>query len=184
LRYDLLVAPEAEAYLKEICAHHVSGQMKVAPEHTEDQVLRLMNKPAFACYEAFVRQFEKVNRTLPSRRYLVNYFITAHPGCSLDDAYQCAATLSRRKMQPEQIQDFIPLPMTVSGCLYYTGQHPMTGETVFIPRSDGDRMMQRALLQPQNDKSAPLIRRALRILGRVSIGREKDERRVSQRRRR
>jgi len=166
LRYDLLVEPEALEYLKELCTHHVSGQMKVAPEHTQDKVLRLMNKPPYQVYEKFVEQFEKVNRKLPSRRYLVNYFITSHPGCDLNEAKACSETLARRGMRPEQVQDFIPLPMTISACLYYTGSHPMTGERVYVPKTHKERTMQRALIQPQNEKSRPLIAKARSILSR------------------
>ncbi len=165
LRYDLLLDEDADAYFRELCEFHVSGQMKVAPEHANDKVLALMNKPPHARYEAFVRKFEQVNAGLKSRRYLVNYFITSHPGCGLNEAYDCAMFLRKRDMQPEQVQDFIPLPMTVSGCMYYTGEHPLTGERVYVPKDILEREMQRALVQPQNERSAPFIAKALRILG-------------------
>ncbi|MBF0489649.1 MAG: YgiQ family radical SAM protein [Candidatus Omnitrophica bacterium] len=164
LRYDLLVEPESQEYLRELCEHHISGQMKVAPEHTQDKVLRLMNKPSYLVYERFVEQFEKINRKLPSRRYLVNYFITSHPGCDLNDAKACAEVLDRRGMRPEQVQDFIPLPMTMSACLYYTGTHPITGERLYVPKTHKERTMQRALIQLQNEKSYPLIAKAKSIL--------------------
>ncbi|MDD5085292.1 MAG: YgiQ family radical SAM protein, partial [Candidatus Omnitrophica bacterium] len=163
-RYDLLTYPEAERYLKEVCEHYISGQMKVAPEHTEDSVLELMNKPPYRSYEEFVKKFEKLNLRLENRRYLVNYFISAHPGSRLDDALSCAMTLLSRNMRPEQVQDFIPLPMTVSSCLYHTGVHPFSGKRVFVPKEADERAMQRALLQSQNPKSKPLIKKALRIL--------------------
>ncbi|MEI7998609.1 MAG: YgiQ family radical SAM protein [Candidatus Omnitrophota bacterium] len=166
LRYDLLVEPEAQEYLKELCTHHVSGQMKVAPEHTQDKVLRLMNKPPYSVYEKFVEQFEKVNRNLPSRRYLVNYFITSHPGCDLDESKACAEILASRGMRPEQVQDFIPLPMTLSACLYHTGTHPFTGEWVYVPKAPKERAMQRALIQPQNEISHPYIAKARTIRSR------------------
>ncbi|MBF0594576.1 MAG: YgiQ family radical SAM protein [Candidatus Omnitrophica bacterium] len=165
LRYDLLIEAEAQAYFKELCAHHVSGQMKVAPEHTDDKVLALMNKPPHAKYEEFVRKFELINAGLKSRQYLANYFITAHPGCDLNEAYNCATTLKKRGMNPEQVQDFIPLPMTVSGCMYHTAMHPFTGERVYVPKNLSEREMQRALIQPQNARSGPFIEKALRIIG-------------------
>lgn len=165
LRYDLLIEPEARAYFKELCEHHVSGQMKVAPEHTNDKVLALMNKPPHAKYEEFVRKFEDINAGLKNRQYLANYFITAHPGCDLNEAYDCAVTLQKRDMRPEQVQDFIPLPMTLSACLYHTGLHPFTGEKVYVPKTLPEREMQRALIQPQNERSGPFIEKALRILG-------------------
>ena len=165
LRYDLLLEKEADEYFKELCEHHVSGQMKVAPEHTNDKVLKLMNKPPYARYEEFVRKFEQINAGLKDRRYLVNYFITGHPGCGLNEAYDCAITLQQRGMKPEQVQDFIPLPMTVSACLYYTGMHPFTGERVYVPKNLQEREMQRALIQPQNARSGPFIQKARQILG-------------------
>ncbi|MBF0511993.1 MAG: DUF3362 domain-containing protein [Candidatus Omnitrophica bacterium] len=112
-----------------------------------------------------MEQFEKINRKLPSRRYLVNYFITAHPGCDINEAKACAEVLARRRMKPEQVQDFIPLPMTVSSCLYYTGIHPMTGQQVYVPKSYQERAMQRALIQPQNEKSQRLMAKAKRKKG-------------------
>jgi len=165
LRYDLLLDKDAEEYFKELCQYHVSGQMKVAPEHTSDKVLRLMNKPPYARYEEFVAKFEQINAGLKDRRYLVNYFITGHPGCGLNEAYDCATTLQQRGMKPEQVQDFIPLPMTVSACLYYTGMHPFTGERVYVPKNLQEREMQRALIQPQNARSGPFIVKARQILG-------------------
>ncbi|NLE65534.1 MAG: YgiQ family radical SAM protein [Elusimicrobia bacterium] len=165
LRYDLFLDPASDEYFREVCAHHVGGQMKVAPEHTENKVLSLMNKPPFERYEEFVKKFEKVNASLNSRRYLVNYFISAHPGSRLEDAFFFSKKLQGRGMRPEQVQDFLPLPMTVAACLYHTGAHPFTGERVFVPRGETERAMQRALIQPQNPRSQGLIRRALRVLG-------------------
>lgn len=169
LRYDLLLEPEAERYLREVCEYYISGQMKVAPEHTNDSILELMNKPPYRRYEEFVKKFEKVNAVLKSRKYLVNYFISAHPGSRLDDALSCAMTLLSRNMRPEQIQDFIPLPMTVSSCLYHTGIHPLSGKRVFVPKGAEERSMQRALLQSQNPRNKQLIKKALRILGKEKL---------------
>ncbi len=165
LRYDLLLEPSAKKYFKALCEDHISGQMKVAPEHTSDGVLRLMNKPPYARYEAFVKEFEKINSGLKNRTYLVNYFVSAHPGAELKDAFDCAMTLLAHGMRPEQVQDFLPLPMTVAGCMYHTGRHPLTGETVYVPKKDHERAMQRALVQSQNPASGPLIDKALRLLG-------------------
>jgi uncharacterized radical SAM protein YgiQ len=165
LRYDLLLDPAADDYLREVCRYHISGQMKVAPEHTEDHVLALMNKPSYSCYEAFAKKFKQINARLKDKRYLVNYFISAHPGCRLEDAYECAVKLLSQNIRPEQVQDFLPLPMTVSSCLYYTGIHPFTGQKVYIPKGHQDRSMQRAMVQSQNAENQPLIRRALKKLG-------------------
>ncbi len=164
LRYDLLMEPDAREYFKALCEKHISGQMKVAPEHTSDEVLKLMNKPSHQKYRDFVDAFENINSRLKKRVYLVNYFVSAHPGAGLKQAFDSAMTLLSCGMLPEQVQDFLPLPMTVSGAMYHTGKHPMTGKAVYVPK-DNERAMQRALVQSQNPKSAPLIDKALRILG-------------------
>jgi uncharacterized radical SAM protein YgiQ len=169
LRYDLLLDPAAQDYFKALCEHHVSGQMKVAPEHTSDKVLALMNKPPHRRYEEFVRRFERLNAGLSKRVYLVNYFISAHPGAALSDALDCALTLLSRGMRPEQVQDFLPLPMTISACMYHTGRHPFTGKPVPVPRQDTERAMQRALIQSQNPASGPLIAQALGLLGKEHL---------------
>jgi len=169
LRYDLLLEPAARGYFKTLCERHVSGQMKVAPEHTSDRVLALMNKPPHRRYEEFVRAFEQVNAGLQRRVYLANYFISAHPGASLGDALDCALTLLSRGMRPEQVQDFQPLPMTIAACMYHTGRHPLTGSPVYVPRKDTERAMQRALIQSQNPASGPLIEKALGLLGKKHL---------------
>ncbi|MFH0754569.1 MAG: YgiQ family radical SAM protein [Candidatus Omnitrophota bacterium] len=165
LRYDLLMEPEAREYFKRLCERHISGQMKVAPEHTSDDVLKLMNKPSHQKYVDFVDEFEKINACLQKRVYLVNYFVSAHPGAGLKEAFDSAMTLLSCGMHPEQVQDFLPLPMTVSAAMYYTGKHPLTGKPVHVPKADNERAMQRALVQSQNPKSAPLIHKALHLLG-------------------
>jgi uncharacterized radical SAM protein YgiQ len=169
LRYDLLLEPEAEQYFKGLCEHYVSGQMKVAPEHTDNKVLALMNKPPHERYEEFVKKFEKINLRMKDRKYLVNYFISSHPGAGLDEALASALTLLAHGMRPEQVQDFLPLPMTVAGAMYHTGVHPLTGERVYVPKDDRERAMQRALVQSQNESSAPLIDKALKVLGKEHL---------------
>jgi uncharacterized radical SAM protein YgiQ len=169
LRYDLLLEPEAERYFKGLCEHYVSGQMKVAPEHTDNKVLKLMNKPPHERYEEFVRKFEEINSGMKDRKYLVNYFISSHPGAGLDEALACAMTLLSHGMRPEQVQDFLPLPMTVAGAMHHTGIHPLTGERVYVPKDDRERAMQRALVQSQNESNAPLIGKALKVLGKEHL---------------
>jgi radical SAM superfamily enzyme YgiQ (UPF0313 family) len=126
--------------------------MKVAPEYNAEKVLSLMNKPAFVNYEQFVRRFRTTARRCKKDVYLVNYFINAHPGTTLEDALRLARYLKSRRMHPEQIQDFIPLPMTLSACMYYTGKHPFTGETVYVPETFVERKMQRAMIQYRNPR--------------------------------
>jgi len=149
LRYDLLVEKESDAYLEALCKDHVSGQLKVAPEHASDAVLRLMNKPPFKVYERFAERFKAMNRKAGKEQYLVNYFVSAHPGCTDGDAKEFAAYLSSKRMHPEQVQDFMPLPMTLSTCMYYTGKHPMTGEPVVTAKTHKERQFQRELVQPK-----------------------------------
>ena len=161
-RYDLLIDETADQYLEEVCRFHISGQMKVAPEHTVDSVLKVMNKPPRKAYEEFVKKFNALNKRLPKKCFLVNYFISSHPGSGLDEALALAQYCIERNMHPEQIQDYIPLPMTLSGCMYHTGVHPFTGERVYVPRAFTERKMQRALAQHQNPGNRQLIEQALR----------------------
>ena len=164
-RHDLFGTGQTDACLEELCRFHISGRMKVAPEHVCRSVLDAMGKPPTDSYEAFTRQFERVNKGLASRRYLVNYFISAHPGSTLNDALELAVYLARRGMHPEQVQDFIPLPLTVSGAIYHTGVHPMTGARIYVPKTFRERKLQRALIQYRNPSNRRLIHEALKQLG-------------------
>lgn len=148
MRYDLLVLPQAKDYLYELCRYYVSGQLKVAPEHVSDRVLKLMHKPPFKSYEEFVKEYEELNKKLGKKQYLVQYFITAHPGCDLNDALALARYTKKMGYTPEQIQDFIPLPMTRSGVMYYTGIDPDTGKPLHVPKGKSERAKQRRLIQP------------------------------------
>jgi len=149
-RHDLLLHQQADEYLEEVLRHHVGGQLKLAPEHSEDRVLDLMGKPRFPVYLAFLEKVARIGRGIGRRIFLVNYFISAHPGAGLPEALALARVLGRRNMSPEQAQDFLPLPLTVSGAMYHTGVHPFTGERVYSARSLGERRQQRALLQPKS----------------------------------
>jgi radical SAM superfamily enzyme YgiQ (UPF0313 family) len=139
--------------------------MKVAPEHVSGPVLDAMGKPHVKAYNAFVEQFERVAGRLPSRRYLVNYFISAHPGSRLTDALELALFLIRRGMHPEQVQDFIPLPLTLSGVMYYTESDPFSGKPVYVAKTFRERKMQRALIQYRNPGNRKLILKALDLMG-------------------
>ena len=164
-RYDLLTAPGSNAYLETVCKNHISGYMKIAPEHICDSVLKQMNKPDFGVYETFVKRFDRTRKGQPRRVFLVNYFLSAHPGSTLADALNMALFLRRRGIKPEQVQDFIPLPMTASGCMYHTGRNPFTGEKVYVARTFRERKKQRALIQYGNPKNRKLVEEALRDLG-------------------
>jgi uncharacterized radical SAM protein YgiQ len=161
-RYDLLTEEAADNYLEEVCRFHISGQMKVAPEHIVDSVLKLMNKPPRKAYEKFVKKFNDLNKRLPRKCFLVNYFISSHPGSGMHEARSLAQYCTKRNMHPEQIQDYIPLPMTLSGCMFHTGVHPFTGEQVYVPRAFTERKMQRALVQHQNPANRKLLEQAVR----------------------
>jgi uncharacterized radical SAM protein YgiQ len=164
IRYDLLTDKESAECLDHICAHHISGQMKVAPEHSVHHVLEVMNKPSFDIYEDFAEKYRKTNKSLKKNQYLVNYFISAHPGSTLQDALSLSLYLAKKKIHPEQIQDFTPLPLTISGCIYYTERHPFTGEEVYVAKTFEERRMHRALIQHKSIKDRELLRRALKLL--------------------
>ena len=147
LRYDLLVQDEAGDYFEHICRYNVGGQMKVAPEHAANSVLGLMNKPDFQVYERFVQRFRELREKAGKDVYLVNYFMSSHPGATLKDEEDLASYLKRRHMRPEQVQDFTPLPMTLSACMYHTEKHPLTGERMHVAKSFRERKMHRAIIQ-------------------------------------
>ncbi|GAB6906932.1 YgiQ family radical SAM protein [Desulfosarcina cetonica] len=164
-RHDLFGDPATDACLEELCRFYISGRMKVAPEHVCDGVLDAMGKPRIAAYDAFVDQFRRVGRRLPAPRFLVNYFISAHPGATLGDALNMARYLIERNMHPEQIQDFIPLPLTLSGAMYHTQRDPFSGKPLYVAKTFRERKMQRALIQYRHPANRPLIRKALKALG-------------------
>jgi uncharacterized radical SAM protein YgiQ len=159
-RYDLLLDKDAERYLEMLCKYHTSGQLKVAPEHIADEVLEVMQKPKFSVYRDFVEKFKKINRRLNKKQYLVNYFISAHPGADLKTAFKLSLYLKNSHLHPEQVQDFIPLPLTLSGCIYYTARHPFSGKEIYVARTFRERKMQRAFLQYRQSQNKKLIRQA------------------------
>ncbi|MFC1485001.1 YgiQ family radical SAM protein, partial [bacterium] len=169
LRYDLLIDEESQEYLEQICRHHISGRMKIAPEHTVEKVLKFMGKPSFDIYKKFVKRFNKVVAKMKKPIFLVNYFIVSHPGSDLNDALNLGLYCVNNKIHPEQIQDFIPLPMSIASCMYYTGFHPLTREKVYAPKDIEERNMQRALVQYRNNGSKKFVIRALKRLGKFYL---------------
>ncbi|NLL36407.1 MAG: YgiQ family radical SAM protein [Fretibacterium sp.] len=163
LRYDYLLADKkgGETFLEELCLHHVSGQLKVAPEHAAPSVLYRMRKGSIGQYRRFMKLYEAMNRRLGKKQYLVPYFMTSHPGCGLKEAVELAEFAAELSFCPEQAQDFIPTPGSLSTCMYYTGLDPFSGEAVFIPRSAGERRLQRALLQHRMPQNRNLVLKAL-----------------------
>jgi len=155
VRFDLCLGRAGDRYLREVCEHHISGQLKVAPEHVSPRVLRIMGKPGPEAFEEFRRRFEKINKRLGKRQYLVCYFMSSHPGCGMKEMRELAGYLQRAGMRPEQVQDFYPCPMTLATCIYHTGVHPLTGERVYVAISDRDKLAQRHLLNKPDRKGAP-----------------------------
>ncbi len=161
IRYDYLMYDRDPAFLRELVEHHISGQLKVAPEHIDDEVLRLMGKPSQKLYDRFVRAYEAENKKLGKKQFLVPYFISSHPGSTLSSAVKLALYLKESGYRPEQVQDFYPTPGTASTCMYYTGIDPYTMEKVEVVKNPHEKAMQRALLQyflPQNKE---LVKEAL-----------------------
>jgi uncharacterized radical SAM protein YgiQ len=169
IRYDLLTEKESDEYLEHICRYHISGQMKVAPEHSVDRVLKIMNKPLFHRYEEFAARFKAINKKIGKDQYLVHYFISSHPGATLEDTLQLSLALIKKGIYPEQIQDFMPLPLTISGTMYYTGENPFTGEKISVAKAFQERKMHRALIQYRYPKNRGLVVEALKILKREDL---------------
>ncbi|MFH1504385.1 MAG: YgiQ family radical SAM protein [Candidatus Omnitrophota bacterium] len=169
LRYDLLIDRYSDEYLHELCASHISGQLKVAPEHCAEPVLELMNKPAFAKYKKFIDRFKTVNKRLGKQQYLVNYFISGHPGTRLEDAFELAVYLAKNHINSKQVQDYIPLPMTISAAMYYTEKNPLTNKNLYVAKAQSERAMQRALLQYGNPRNRKHLLQALKILGKENL---------------
>ncbi len=174
LRFDYVLADANREFMKELCEHHVSGQLKVAPEHVSDAVLSKMGKPGNAVYQQFVKEFKEMNGRLKKEQYLVPYLMSSHPGSTMKAAVELAEYLRDLGYMPEQVQDFYPTPSTISTCMYYTGLDPRTMEPVYVPKNPHEKAMQRALIQYRNPKNYELVAEALKIAGRMDlIGYEK-----------
>jgi len=162
LRYDYLMADKNnEEFLRELCEHHVSGQLKVAPEHISPQVTNLMGKSGKNVFLKFSKAFKRVNETLNKEQYLVPYFMSSHPGSGLKEAIELAEFIRDLHYRPEQVQDFIPTPGSLSTCMYYTEMNPLTGEKVYVAKDIHEKKMQRALMQYRDPKNYPLVYEAL-----------------------
>ena len=167
--YVLLDRKHGHAFIRELAAHHVSGQLRVAPEHVSDAVLSVMGKPGRAVYDEFVSAFEQANRDLGKEQYLVPYLMSSHPGSTLKEAVELAEYCRDLGFNPEQVQDFYPTPSTISTCMYYTGVDPRTMEPVYVAKSPHEKALQRALIQYRNPKNRALVREALRRAGRTDL---------------
>ena len=172
VRYDLAHADSrsGQAYLEELVGHHVSGQLKVAPEHVCDGVLRLMKKPGVEEFERFREEFARYSRKAGKEQYLVPYFISAHPGSTTEDAVRLLEYLQRNRWKPQQVQDFMPTPMTLASDIHWTGIHPMTGKPVHVVRDMREKRLQKALIRWGDPRSRPFVEEALRRTGRLRPG--------------
>ncbi|MFW6264725.1 MAG: YgiQ family radical SAM protein [Bacillota bacterium] len=169
LRFDYIMADEKDDFFKELCEHHVSGLLKVAPEHVAKSVLDLMGKPENAVFETFRKKFYEINKELDKEQYLVPYLISGHPGSTLESAIELAEYLRDIDHHPEQVQDFYPTPGTLSTTMYYTGYDPRTMEKVYVPKSREEKRMQRALLQYHYPQNYELVYKALKKAGRTDL---------------
>ena len=161
LRYDYVLADNNKAFVKELCQYHVSGQLKVAPEHVSKRVTTMMGKAGKEEFLTFKKWFEEANRELGKKQFLVPYFMSSHPGCTLEDAIELAEFLRDQHMYPEQVQDFIPTPGSLSTCMYYTGINPLDGKPVYVAKKGRDKAKQRALMQYKNIENYDLVKEAL-----------------------
>ena len=175
LRYDYMMADHNDAFFRELVEHHISGQLKVAPEHMSDNALYYMGKPSFSVYEQFRERYARINQKLGRRQYLVPYLMSSHPGATLDDAILLAEYLNKVGYMPEQVQDFYPTPGTLSTAMYYTGIDPRTMKPVFVAKTPEEKAMQRALLQWRRPDKRPIVLAALKKAGRddlIGFGKE------------
>ncbi len=169
LRFDYLIYDKDDTFLRELVQYHISGQLKVAPEHVADQVLAMMGKPSNAVYRRFLEKYKQLNREMGKKQYVVPYLMSSHPGSTLKEAITLAEYLRDLGYMPEQVQDFYPTPSTISTVMYYTGLDPRTMQKVYVPTNPHEKAMQRALIQYRNPKNYALVREALEKAGRQDL---------------
>lgn len=169
IRFDYLMADKDDTFFRELCEHHISGQLKVAPEHIADPVLQMMGKPENSVYQAFTKKYKQMNEKLGKKQFLVPYLMSSHPGSTMKEAIALAEYLRDLGYMPEQVQDFYPTPSTISTCMYYTEVDPRTMKPVYVPKNPHEKAMQRALIQYRNPKNYDLVMEALRTEGRMDL---------------
>lgn len=169
IRFDYLINDKDHTFMKELCEHHVSGQLKVAPEHISDSVLKLMGKPSNDVYERFINAYKRTNEDVGKKQFVVPYLMSSHPGSTMKEAVALAEYLRDLGYMPEQVQDFYPTPSTISTCMYYTELDPRTMEKVYVPKNPHEKAMQRALIQYRNPKNYDLVVEALQKAGRMDL---------------
>nr|WP_325194966.1 YgiQ family radical SAM protein [uncultured Oscillibacter sp.] len=169
IRFDYLLCDKDDTFLRELVKYHVSGQLKVAPEHVADPVLQMMGKPSNAVYQKFIARYERLNEKMGKKQYVVPYLMSSHPGATLKEAVKLAEYLRDLGYMPEQVQDFYPTPSTISTVMYYTGLDPRTMKPVYVPTNPHEKAMQRALIQYRDPKNYALVREALEKAGRQDL---------------
>ena len=170
IRYDYVLGdPKGDKFLQELCKHHISGRLKVAPEHVSDKVLAAMGKPAFDGYKKFTAKVDQINKNIGKDQYIIPYLMSSHPGCNLDDAIKLAEYLQSTGHKPEQVQDFYPTPGTLSTCMYYTGLDPRTMKRIFVPKTQREKTVQRALMQYRLPVNYEIVKSALLRAGRKDL---------------
>ena len=169
IRFDYLIADRDESFFKELVDHHISGQLKVAPEHCSNRVLKYMGKPPVEVYNRFEKRYYELTKSAGKKQYLVPYLMSSHPGSTVKDAIELAVFLKTHKLHPEQVQDFYPTPGTVSTCMFYTGLDPNTMEPVYVPRTPAQKAEQRALLQYFKPENRAAVLAALKKAGRYDL---------------
>lgn len=169
IRFDYTMADASDKFLVELLQHHVSGQLRLAPEHVSDAVLSVMGKPRREVYDTFVERFERLSAEYGLKQYVVPYLISSHPGSTMKEAVELAEAVRDMGYMPEQVQDFYPTPSTMSTCMFYTGVDPRTMEPVYIPRDPHEKAMQRALIQYRKPENYKLVKEALRKAGREDL---------------
>lgn len=169
VRYDYVLQDPDETFLKELVQYHVSGQLRIAPEHCSAAVLDCMGKPHIEPYYQFQKRFYEITKSIDKKQYLVPYLMSSHPGSTLRDAIELSLFLKKEKLHPEQVQDFYPTPGTISTCMFYTGLDPYTLKEIYVPRTDREKGMQRALLQYYEPKNHAVVVRALKEAGRTDL---------------
>jgi len=169
IRFDYLMADKDDTFFRELCEHHISGQLKVAPEHVADPVLQMMGKPENSVYRAFTKKYKQINEKLGKNQFLVPYLMSSHPGSTMKEAIALAEYLRDLGYMPEQVQDFYPTPSTISTCMYYTEVDPRTMQPVYVPKNPHEKAMQRALIQYRNPKNYDLVMEALKSANRMDL---------------
>ena len=169
IRFDYLMYDKDDSFFRDLVRHHVSGQLKVAPEHVSDRVLEMMGKPRHELYMQFLNKYYQLNQAMNKKQYIVPYFMSSHPGSTLQEAIALAEYLRDLGYTPEQVQDFYPTPSTISTCMYYTDYDPRTMEKVYVPRNPHEKAMQRALMQYRLPNNRSLVREALEKAGRTDL---------------